>query len=406
MLSIRYVSALDGGGYGQSAIGYVHAFVNAGIDVHWMPFAWPDRRVPGLRLLPPAEAEARAAALTAGSPDAVGNDLLALLRTTRAERRYELTVLHAVPESLAQFMRPDEQTIAYIAWETTRLPVHWVSTLNGLDGLVVPCMQNAEAVRESGVRTPVNVLPHVRRNFWHEFAVAELNEARKTLGIVDDRFTFYSIGTAIPRKNLNFLIESFCRAFDANDPVQLVLKTSALYEPQSAFQATVPSIKAFDEQLNALRVQLRRELPPVIVVADNDLSARFIDALHTLGDCYVSFSHGEGWGLGAFDAATFGNPVLMPAWGGHRDYLPSGWLGAVACELVPVPIWPANRPSYWPDQRWARVEMRAAIAALRYAVTEREGMRRNAREIQATIANDFDERSIADRARAILGFQR
>ena len=52
------------------------------------------------------------------------------------------------------------------------------------------------------------------------------------------------------------------------------------------------------------------ELGPEGVIGD--------DAIHAIGDCYVSLTHGEGWGMGAFDAATLGKPVLITGWGSPR----------------------------------------------------------------------------------------
>ena len=49
--------------------------------------------------------------------------------------------------------------------------------------------------------------------------------------------------------------------------------------------------------------------PPRIVLLTDLLSDLEIQALHTLGDCYVSTSRGEGWGYGAYEAAWFGKRV-------------------------------------------------------------------------------------------------
>ena len=46
-----------------------------------------------------------------------------------------------------------------------------------------------------------------------------------------------------------------------------------------------------------------------------------IAGLHTRGDCYVTLAHGEGWGIGAFDATAYGNPVVATGWGGFLEYL-------------------------------------------------------------------------------------
>ena len=79
---------------------------------------------------------------------------------------------------------------------------------------------------------------------------------------------------------------------------------------------------------------------PTICVLPYELSGRGVDMLHEIGDAYVSLSHGEGWALGAFDAATRGTPVLATGFGGHRDYLGDDWPGAVPWRHGQVPVWP------------------------------------------------------------------
>jgi hypothetical protein len=135
---------------------------------------------------------------------------------------------------------------------------------------------------------------------------------------------FYSINTWDPRKNLPFLLRAFCAAFGPQDPVSLVLKTSPLGYGDPPFYPRTDSAELARELLTRLS---GGAATPAISLLPYSLNGQAIDWLHALGDCYVSFTHGEGWGLGAFDAATLGKPVLMTGWGGQRDYLGETWQG-------------------------------------------------------------------------------
>jgi short subunit fatty acids transporter len=55
---------------------------------------------------------------------------------------------------------------------------------------------------------------------------------------------------------------------------------------------------------------------PVAVIAEHRLTDGEMLALHEVGDCFISLARAEGWGLGAFEAASLGNPVLHPL---HRE---------------------------------------------------------------------------------------
>ncbi len=95
------------------------------------------------------------------------------------------------------------------------------------------------------------------------------------------------------------------------------------------------------------------------------LSESQIRRLHLRGDCYVSLCRGEGWGIGAFDAAAHGNPVVMTAFGGQLDYLKRELAYLVNYELVPV-INPQAPLSYSPDQRWAEPDIQHGAQLLRH----------------------------------------
>ena len=75
-------------------------------------------------------------------------------------------------------------------------------------------------------------------------------------------------------------------------------------------------------------------------------------------------------GLGAFDAAASGNPVVTTGFGGHLDYL-AGSPYLVRFDLVPVDD-PAGYPSYVPDQHWAEPDLDHGAELLRHVVAHRD----------------------------------
>src|ERR1019366_10116369 len=105
------------------------------------------------------------------------------------------------------------------------------------------------------------------------------------------------------------------------DPVLMVVKTSRLdgRVPRSPSPSAVgPGTAAW-----ALATMLARHSdPPAISLMTGELADDDLHALHIRGDCFVSLCRSEGWGLGAFDAAAYGNPVVTTGHGGHLEYLP------------------------------------------------------------------------------------
>jgi len=132
--------------------------------------------------------------------------------------------------------------------------------------------------------------------------------------------------------------------------------------------------------------------PPAIALDTRRLGNVDIEALHRLGDCYVSLTRGEGWGRGAFDAATHGNPAIMTAYGGHLDFL-GGSPGLVDFRMVRVDNPLSNRHS--PKQRWAEPDVDHAAELLRSVLTDpvhRSWAKNRAQEIHSR----YERRSLAE----------
>jgi hypothetical protein len=115
-----------------------------------------------------------------------------------------------------------------------------------------------------------------------------------------------------------------------------------------------------------------------------------MDAIHTIGDCYVSLTHGEGWGMGAFDAATLGKPVLMTGWGGQLDYLGEDYPGLIRYRMTPVSGW-LPHASYQPNQRWATPDIGHASELMRAAVARDSGLLAAAARVRETLINRYAE---------------
>jgi len=118
---------------------------------------------------------------------------------------------------------------------------------------------------------------------------------------------------------------------------------------------------------DGIAAETGRPPAPVAVIAADGIAGRLIDALHATGDCFVSLTHGEGWGMGAFDAAALGKPVLITGYGGPAEYLGPDYPGLLEYTMVPVSGWSAEA-SFRLPQRWAQVNPVEAGRAMRRMV--------------------------------------
>ncbi len=292
------------------------------------------------------------------------------------------TIAHVVPENYpgvrAAYRRGP--LIAHTTWETDQVPQHWPELLNGVDRVIVPTEWNRAVFEASGIETPVVVVPHVACD-------PVPGDGGVPLGLPDDVVVFYTIARWDQRKAPAAVIRAFLEAFTADDPVALVVKTSprAQFPPPKDWGDKSPLFGT--TLLEIVRITRQYPHPPLIRVEVEDWAPARVAGLHTRGDCYVSLSHGEGWGLGAFDAAAYGNPIVMTGWGGQLAFLDPDTAYLVDYDLEPVRH--HSPRSYSPHQHWAVPRLEHAIALLREVATDLTAARRRAAPLQDTVLHDF-----------------
>lgn len=375
MAGLKYVSWADNTGYAVAAKSYLRELERAGVELSWVPM------LPG-----PRGYEVRESV-----PGELG-------RLAHRPIDYDTVLVHTVPEYYPHWIDRERgkgrRILGYTVWELDRLPGHWPAILNRLDGVIVPCSFNVGVFRRSGVTVPIHVVPHMSQ-FEHGAAATDADREilRRRLGgcLATDPFIVYTVAHWSHRKAPYLALEAYRAAFDRGDNVLMIVKTSRnditrrYRHWRSLFRRRHPS------PAGTVAAWARRHpgAPPVMVIAEESLPDGEMLALHELGDCYISLARAEGWGLGTFEAARTGKPVVTTAWGGQLDYLDPELTALVGYEMVPVhePAWAA---SYSPADSWAQPSVAEAAARLRdvYEDRDRAGARagRQARRIRERFA--------------------
>ena len=117
-------------------------------------------------------------------------------------------------------------------------------------------------------------------------------------------YTFYHIGNIMdPRKKFRDILQAFVRLNEPN--TRLVVKATSNQDVQIPF--------------------------PRVEVINTMLSEEEMNALHDRCDCYVSFSHSEGVGMGAVEAAMRDKPVIITEYGGASEYIKTPY--TIECGL-------------------------------------------------------------------------
>lgn len=395
--TLHYLSHFEPSGYGLSAIAMVRALRNAGYPIRWTPL----KRVGYDQLMVVSWQQALSEASPWLRGDESLSDLPALVAATAQvplAGANGFTIAHVVPEHLPVVYTTSSESahferISYTTWESDALPVHWLRCFDQCHRVVVPSRSNQTTFARD-LRRPVHVVPHVRRHRCNEFSMLELRGFRRMLGLGDDEFVFYSINSFEPRKGFSVLIEAFVRAFDHTDKVALLIKTGRRGCADGPYFEPVQVREHLQNMLARLGREIKPNLPKVCVIDDAQAGGQTIDALHATGDCFVSLTRGEGFGMGACEAACAGNPVLMTGCGGQLDFLGVDYIGNLPYTLAPAPVWPPERPSFWPTQRWAEGSVTGAVSAMQRLVAQPDIFRRAALELAESIHPQLAESSI------------
>jgi len=379
---IKYYSLAETSGYGLAGFAYLQGLAHAGVPLTWVPLAFD-----GTAYVPMADRQGweQARELDPGLPEEPPVDATPAADTGSG---YDTVLMHCVPEYWPSLREPGMRNIGYVAWETDLIPPQWPALLECADMILVPSTFSRAAVLAGGVRRPVRVVPHIARRLEADAAAASRWKAAH--GIPPDHFVFYTIGCWTARKAMWDTLNAYLLAFDSRDRVTLVIKTDAEGVRNAHARRREPT------DVLAADIIGNYPDPADVRVIGGKLSDADIDDLHRAGDCYVSLTRSEGWGLGAFDAACAGRPAVVTGWGGHLDYLDGD--GALLVDYTLEPVTDAlGGTSYRSDQKWARADIEHAIALLQSVHRDPEAARRRAAPLAARIADRFAEPAVINR---------
>jgi glycosyltransferase involved in cell wall biosynthesis len=368
-VGVKYVSFAEPSGYGMAGRRCILALAGAGIPVTWTPMVGGHSTAPYYRPF-------------GGS--SIGDAVLDPF--CNREIPYDLVIVHSVPEYFPSWIDRErgKRIIGHTVWETTAIPAHWKALLNSVDRLWVPCHWNKAVFAEGGVTVPIDVVPHI--------AAAPSADIDPVVNREDgDGYVFYTIGVWTRRKALHCTVKAFCEAFTADDAVTLVIKTSPDDRTISGLRRYLGNSVAAAVR----RITRQYPSPPRIRLMTSVVTDQAIDELHRRGDCYVSLCRGEGWGIGAFDAASQGKPVVMTGFGGQLDYLDRNLAYLVNYSLVPVDE-PAAPKSYSPDQQWAEPDVAHGARLLRAVMAHRDEADARGRALCADVLARFNARAVID----------
>lgn len=226
------------------------------------------------------------------------------------------------PEVAVEMEDTAPKIIPYCAFEGDRVSDYCRSLATGpvFAGIWVV----SEFVRDAFVQSNVPesvvhvVRPMLTEGPWTMIPLDVLAEKKNRPVTHDDPFIFGVLGTWQKRKGMHDLVRAYFSAFARDQPVKLVLKTSAFGENLT--------IKKFKEKLTAEIAEIAKEfgdygfpmsgkMPRIgFELGTDQTDQQVIEWLGDL-DCYANPSYGEGLGIPHVWAKAQGVPMVTSAYG-------------------------------------------------------------------------------------------
>jgi hypothetical protein len=330
-LSILYVGQYGTSGYATAAKQYIADYVMRNVPVRWEPLYFDESKLDNNNYV----------------------NVLAKSAINKKIDGYNTVILHCTPDLWPQYLEKHKteligkKVIGYTVWETNILKPEWVDSINLVSEVWCPSSYNKEVFEKSGVTIPVKVVPHL---FFRNTLPEKSNVSIR--GAIDGYYTFYNVSEYNERKNIKELLETYCQTFTSSDRVQLILKTH--YKDYLA--ANVAHCK---QEIDKILKKYPNHAH-IVVIYDN-LDEYDLLKLHTYGDCYITLTRSEGFGLTIFDAYNYGKQIIATGYSGYIDFLGIDYKGLINYQLINVDGMTTFNNNYnHTGQLWAQPDLEHA----------------------------------------------
>lgn len=229
-------------------------------------------------------------------PEHSDNYRINLIRT----RKYTSSYPQVVYGQGDVFKRNDgKYKIGYTMLETTGIPKEWVKQANMMDEIWVPSSFNVETFKNSGVKTPIHVIPlGIDPNYYN----VNIKNYKQ-----HDKYTFLSIFEWGERKAPEVLLKAFSKAFSKKDDVILICK---IFNNDGSI-----NVEHEIEKMN-----LPKDGAEIIFLYNTRIADYQMSCLYRSADCFVLPTRGEGWGMPILEAMACGLPTIATGWSAQTDF--------------------------------------------------------------------------------------
>ena len=208
--------------------------------------------------------------------------------------------------------------------ETTKVAHEWITAGNEMDKIIVVSNHSKDVYKDTEyeaynqdtgekvllkLNTPIDAVNYPVKSY-DNLEPLELN--------LDYDFNFVCVAQMGPRKNLQNTIKWFLEEFQ-NDEVGLVIKTNMAKNCQMDREIVHGNLLNIYHTTKSELGELKCKL----YLIHGDMTDKEMHEIYLNEKIKASvlLTHGEGFGLPAFEAAYMGLPVVATGWSGQMDFL-------------------------------------------------------------------------------------
>lgn len=279
--------------------------------------------------------------------------------------------------------------------ETTKCSKAWFDCCNKMDKIIAPSKHALKSVLANGkldkrahvVNEPLNPLLSKHKTDF------KLNLAADFNFLIISQLT--DLNSTHDRKNIVETIKAFCKKFDGNKDVGLVIKTNI-------GRSTMADRRRTRTLLEKIVKENRKTEFPKINMVHGLLSPEEMYEIysHPKVKCLISLTRGEGYGLPLMEAASCELPVMATNWSGHLDFLKD--FIKIKYTLVSIPESKADGRIFEKNAFWAEPSIEDFQKKLGWVIKNYDMLKRSAKKQSKRINRDFSQESFNKKMNEIL----
>jgi len=266
---------------------------------------------------------------------------------------------------------------------------------HGFDTTVLDAIdkQTGQKLSEHKVTTPVESVNYCFRTIEPSTLDLEL----------ETEFNFLVVAQRSTRKNIDNTVKWFLDEFQEDETVGLVLKTN------EANNTVIDRAKTIEVYRKIVKQYPDKKCKVYLI--HGDMTEEEIHGLYTHPKikAFLTLTHGEGFGLPIFEAATVGLPIIAPDWSGHCDflYVPAktkkgkkknkplfATVDYNIANIQPESVWPGVLEK---ESKWCFPIESKAKAKMREVYKDHNRFKSWARKLQKHIKENFTEEKMYDK---------